>query len=446
MARVLLDALRSREAAGRPLRVGVMGAGSFGVGLIAQLAQAPGMAPSAVADLDPDAALRAYVAAGCDPADVLCTEHVGTAADAVRAGRPVIVPDGRLLAELPLDASVDSTGVPDAGATVAAACLRAGQHVIMVNVEADVAVGAALRRVADANGVVYTLADGDQPSLICSLADWATSLGLEVIAGGKGTSLWPPGHPTRVVQEQAPDANLVDLMYYEGSKSQMEMASAANCLGWGVDVRGMHHPSARLEEIATLFGPRGEGGVFARVPTIDFVNCRTPDGDHAIDNPISHGVFVVATSAHAATRSALARKGVPMSADGSRALLWRPFHLVGAETPYSVAQAVLFGTGTASPLLERTVEVIAVAKRDLAAGTLLNGMGGNLVLGLAENATAAARARLLPLGLADGVRLRRPVAAGEALTYDDLAGFGETPTWALLRAHGLLPEESPRST
>ena len=441
MSRLILDGLRGRDAAGKPIRTGVMGAGAYGVGLVAQLAQAPGMVPAAVADLDVDAARDAYVAAGFSEQDVVRAENAGAAADAVRAGRPVVVPDGVLLAELPLEAVVDSTGVPDAGAEVAACCLRAGQHVIMVNVEADVVVGAALRRLADANGVVYTLADGDQPSLIVTLADWATSLGLEVIAGGKGTTLWPPGHPRRVQRENEPNAKLTNVMYIDGSKSQMEIASAANALGWGVDVRGLHHPSARLEEIADLFGPRELGGIFVRRPVIDFVNCLTPDGNTAIPNPIAHGVFVVATSENEATLHALKSKGVDMSADGTRALLWRPFHLVGVETPYSVAQAVLFKTGTGSPLPDFTVEVVAAAKRDLPAGTVLNGMGGNLVLGLAENADVAARERLLPLGLANQVRLRRPVAADAVLTYDDLEAYGDTPCWRLRREYGLLVQE-----
>ena len=444
MSRLVLDGLRGRDAAGKPIRTGVMGAGAYGVGLVAQLAQAPGMVPAAVADLDVDAARDAYVAAGFAARDVVRAESAGAAADAVRAGRPVVVPDGVLLAELPLEAVVDSTGVPDVGAEVAARCLRAGQHVIMVNVEADVVVGAALRRLADANGVVYTLADGDQPSLIVTLADWAASLGLEVIAGGKGTTLWPPGHPRRVQRESEPNAKLTNVMFVEGSKSQMEMASAANALGWGVDVRGLHHPSARLEEIADLFGPSERGGLFGRQPVIDFVNCLTPDGNTEIPNPIAHGVFVVATSENAATLQALKSKGVGMSADGTRALLWRPFHLVGVETPYSVAQAVLFKTGTGSPLKDFTVEVVAAATRDLPAGTLLNGMGGNLVLGLAENADVAARERLLPLGLANQVRLRRPVAADAVLTYDDLEAYGDAPCWRLRREHGLLVEDARR--
>ncbi len=242
--------------------------------------------------------------------------------------------------------------------------------------------------------------------------------------------------------ESAADATLTDLTYYEGTKSQIEMACAANVLGWGVDVRGLHHPSARLEEVATLFGPRERGGMFERTPVIDFVNCLTPDGNELIEPHLGHGVFVVVSSQNAATLRALHSKGVPMSADRSRGLLWRPFHLVGVETPYSVAQAVLFGTATGTPLPEPTVEVIAVAKRDLPAGTALEGMGAGQVLGLAERASVAAEQRLLPVGLANGVRLRRPVAADAAVTYDDLEAPGDTPCWRLRREHGLVLEQS----
>jgi predicted homoserine dehydrogenase-like protein len=442
MNRPILNALRAREAAGRPILCGVVGAGSFGAGIIATMARAPGMVAAAVADLDVEAAVGAFCTAGYMPADVVRTECISEAADAVRRGRPVVVPDGMLLAELPLEAVVDSTGVPDTGADLATRCLRAGQHVVMVNVEADIVVGAALRRIADAAGVVYTLADGDQPSLICQLADFAAALGLEVVAAGKGTQALPPGHPKRVAGEtNPPGGKRTWVMDFEGTKTQIEIAAAANVLGWAVDIRGLRGPSARLDEIATLFGPRDRGGLLARVPVVDYVNCLTPDGSTLIDNPVRHGVFVVVTSSNPHILQALRAKGVPMSADGSRGLLWRPFHLVGVETPYSVAQAVLFHTGTATPLPEPTVEVVAVAKRDLPAGTALDGMGDNQTRGEAELAHLAAAQRLLPLGLANGVRLRRPVRAGTVLTYDDLEAPGDTPCWRLRRQYGLLPAE-----
>lgn len=437
MSRLILRALQEREAAGRPILTGVLGAGEFGLTLVAQLARAPGMRPAAVADLDVARARAAYAAAGVDAADVRLAERAGEAADHVLAGRPLVVPDGTLLADLPLDAVVDSTGLTDVGAEVGARCLRAGQHLVMVNVEADVVVGAALRRLADRAGVVYTLADGDQPSLICSLADWATALGLQVVAGGKGTALYPPEHAERRAREQDAATSRTSLAFLDGSKSQIEMAGAANVLGWGVDVRGLHHPSARLAEVATLFGPRHSGGLFRRTPVIDFVNCRSEDGQQEIEPHLGHGVFVVVSGGADAMR-AMRAKGVPLSTDGSRALLWRPFHLVGVETPYSVAQAVLFGTATATSLPTPSVEVIAVAKRDLAAGTILDGIGSGAVLGQAELAEIATTQRLLPYGLTDGVRLRRPVPAGVALALDDLVTPGDSPCWRLRREFGLL--------
>jgi predicted homoserine dehydrogenase-like protein len=361
----------------------------------------------------------------------------------VRAGKPVVVPDATLFSELPLEAVVDSTG--DAGAAVGAACLRAGQHLVMVNVEADVVVGGALRRLADASGAVYTLADGDQPSLICSLVDWATSIGLEAVAGGKGSSLYPPSHPGRVAREHDPDTRGTSIAFLDGTKSQIEMASTANVLGWKVDVRGLHHPSARLHQVATLFGPRASGGLFDHTPVIDFVNCRSEDGLEEIEPHLGHGVFVVVTSRTAPNAPALRSmraKGVPMSADGSRALLWRPYHLVGVETAFSVAQAALFGVATAAPPRDPTVEVIALAKRDLPSGAVLDGMGGRAVRGEAELAAVCAEQRLLPYGLANGVRLRRALSAGTPITYDDLERWGDSPCWRLRADAGMLPGPS----
>jgi predicted homoserine dehydrogenase-like protein len=438
MSRLILDGLRARDAQAKPIQVGVIGAGDFGVGLIAQLAQTPGMRPAAVADLDVDLARQAYQKAGYDLADVVTAGSSGQAADAVRAGKPVVVPSGAMLADLPLEVTCDVTGWADVGADAAARCLRAGQHVVMVNVEADVAVGAALRRIAGQAGVVYTLADGDQPSLICSLADWAAALGLELVAGGKGSVLYPTDHPHRLRVEAGGRKH--SIAFVEGTKSQIEMAAAANVLGWAIDRRGLHHPLARLEEVATRFGPRESGGLFQRTPVIDFVNCQSEDGNTLIEPHLVHGVFVVVTSHNPQTLRALRSKGVPVSEDGSRALIWRPYHLVGVEAPYSIAQAVLFGIGTAAPPPIPHVEVIAVAKRDLAEGTELHGMGAGEVLGLAEMADVVAGQRLLPLGLAEGVRLRQRVSSGVPVRLDDLADPGDTACWRLRRQFGLLPE------
>ena len=342
---------------------------------MAQLNRAPGMRAVAVADLEVERAVaRATVTPGFAAAEVHVAEKSADAADHVRAGRPVVVPDGTLLADLPLEAVVDSTGLADAGAEVGQRCLRAGQHLVMVNVEADVVVGAALRRIADGAGVVYTLADGDQPSLICSLVDWARSLGLEPLAAGKGSSLFPLDHPTRRAREAGP----WHLAHQPGLSGRLQVPDRdgrrANVLGWEVDVRGLRHPSARLEEVATLFGPRERGGLFGRTPVIDFVNCRSEDGQQEIEPHLGHGVFVVVTG----PKRRCARWGVRVSLSARtapRALLWRPFHLVGVETPYSVAQAVLFGAGTAAPRPTPTVEVVAVAKVDLPPDRRLTGWG-----------------------------------------------------------------------
>ncbi|HXI16023.1 MAG TPA: hypothetical protein VNM48_06610, partial [Chloroflexota bacterium] len=206
--------------------------------------------------------------------------------------------------------------------------------------------------------------------------------------------------------------------------------------------RGLHHPSARLDEVATLFGPRAFGGLLSRTPVIDFVNCRSEDGMHEIEPHLGHGVFVVVTCENGEALSAMRSKGVPMSGDGSRALLWRPFHLVGVETPFSVAQAALFGVATAAPRRDPTVEVFALTKRDLPARAILDGMGGSTVRGEAELAAVCAEQRLLPYGLANRVRLRRPLAAGTAITYDDLESWGDSPCWRLRAEADMLPSPS----
>ena len=433
MSRPVLDGLRARAAAGRPILTGVIGAGDFGADVVTTMAQAPGMVAAAVADLDVEAAIGAYCAAGHARADVVSTERASVAADAVRAGRPVAVPDGALLAELPLEAVVDSTGVPDTGADLAARCLRAGQHVVMVNVEADIVVGAALRRIADAAGVVYTLADGDQPSLICGLADFAAALGLEVVAGGKGTHLLPPGHPRRVAGENNPPrGKRTWVMDHEGTKTQIEMAAAANVLGWGVDVRGLHGPSARLEEVATLFGPRQKGGLFAHAPVVDYVNCLTPDGNTTIDNPLVHGVFVVVTSPNPHTLHALR---LQRSADERRR---QPRLAVAARTTWSAWRR--------RSRWRRRCSCAAVRPRRGPSRQWRSSRWPSTISRPARRWTGWATIRCAALPRWPALRPssacsrsaspRGSVCAGRSppappLTYDDLEAPGDTPCWRL---------------
>lgn len=405
----MLAKLLARERDGNPVRVAVVGAGDYGESLVCQLGQIPGMRASVVCDLDMEKAIRVYELAGF----VRGAVSDRALADRVIAGKPVVTDDLALAVCAPVDVVVDCTGEPEVGCKVASGAIVQGRHVVMVNVEADITVGVQMAQMARQAGVVYTLADGDQPSLITALVDWARCLGFEVVSAGKGTKLYPPDRAMAMLSKK-PHPSKSNVTYLDGSKTQIEMASTANACGLRVDVAGMHGPALRTREIPERLRPKADGGMLRESGVVDFVNQILPSGE-AIAEDAMTGVFAVGTCAARCGMAAMAQKGVVMSADWKHALFYRPFHLVGVETPWSILKAVLEGVPTACPISQH-VEVVAVAKKALKAGTVLGGLGADDVRGMALNAEDAAG--YLPVGLSAGARLKADVPKGGYLAYD----------------------------
>jgi predicted homoserine dehydrogenase-like protein len=436
----LLGQLLDRQAEGRPVRVGLVGAGRFGTTVAATLGQMPGVRLFAVADLDPVRGRAALEAAGWQPDDL----GAASAADAVRAGRPTLTDDATALAALALDVLVEATGQPDVAATVIPAALAAGLHVVNVDVEADVLLGASFRRQADAAGRVYTLADGDQPACIVRLVDWARSLGYRIVACGRGTKRFPydrAGLPEEAFDRFGFSADLVQRRRFnaqmynsfrDGSKAQIEMTAVANALGLPPDRRGMHEPSAGLSDLPVRMSLRSQGGLLEREGVVDLANAVAADGRTIIADAQANGVWAVLATESPILREDLPFFELPASPLSGNALLYRPYHMPGVETPRSIAEAALLGVATAAPLPDPTADVVAHAKRDLAAGDRLDGSGGRTVYGLIERAEVALAGHFLPLGLASNVFLRRPVRVDEAVTYADVIE-GDSAAWRLRR-------------
>jgi predicted homoserine dehydrogenase-like protein len=413
---MIKDELARRAAAGSPIRIGVVGAGMFGTWLITQAARVRGMTVSVVADLGPDRARTVYETAGRSRDDIVTASSVGGVADAMAAGKAAVVADAALLADCPLDVVVDVTGAPDIVAAVGYRSLLARKHFVTVSSEADVVFGALLRRTADAAGVSYNIAAGDQPALIKELVDFATTLGFEVVSAGKGYSARPsPATP-------AASAYL--------SKCQIEMACAANMTGLLPDVPGMHCPRLLLDDVPGILCPTEHGGILSRPGAIDMVNCADPETGEVMEPHLANGVWAVIRSDNPVATTKLARSA-PVSKDGRCTLLYRPYHLVGLETPITIAQAAITGHSTTAPLPTPVVDVIAIAKRDLRAGETLDGMGGTAVRGEIVAAGRPASTSPLPYGLADGVTLANDVARGTAVTYADLTRPGASFAWTL---------------
>jgi predicted homoserine dehydrogenase-like protein len=421
-----LAELRSR---GEPIRVGVVGIGRMGRGVVDQVATMPGMRVMAAADVDvgrADASLRQN---GADP---IVTDQLGPALDALRRTRPVATTDAGLLPQLGLDALVEATGIPEVGARVAADAIENRVHVVMLNVEADVVVGPILAERARRAGVVYTLAAGDQPGAIFELAEWAQTLGFRVVCAGRGTVLHRDDHhatPDTYLEQAERNRNNPKMYcsFRDGTKSQTEMAAVSNVLRMPPEVRGMHEPYCRWQDLGRVFSLEKDGGILRSEGVVDMANAIDPSGRYVQEDKVFPGIFVVVTSDHAGVRSSMGSLFEP--GFGGTAQQWgpnwglfRPYHLACVEVPMSVARAVLHGRPTGDMRGGMVAELIAIAKRDLKPGDELDGAGGYTVYGLSERYDTARDRRLLPFGFAYGGRVKRAVARDQALSWDDVDG------------------------
>jgi len=425
------QALLKRADEGNPIRVGLIGAGKFGAGLVAQVSQMVGMRVCVIADINLAHARHAFVSSSIPEGEIRTVDSVRALDEAIRAGTHAVVEDGLLVTQCEaVDVVVEATGVPAVGARMGYAAVTQGKHLVMVNVETDVTVGPLLRRLADSAGVVYTLVDGDQPGVTMVMVDWARALGFEVVAAGRGTVFYADdragvpdtvperfGFSTEMIERRTINFKMYN-SFRDGSKAQIEMTALANMAGLVPDVRGMHEPSVNIQDIARVCSLKAEGGILSRPGVVELANSIGEDGQTMLADPLKMGVFVVVRTEHPFTQEDLTGYFLHPGGDGKNYLLYRPYHLVAVEAPMSIAQAVLYGAPTGAPLPTPTAEVITVAKRDLKAGETLDGSGGYTVNGLCEKASVARAENLLPLGLADVARLKVNAGQGEAIRYD----------------------------
>ncbi len=401
-------ALEKRELDGRPIRAAVVGAGQMGSGLADQLAHLPGFRLAAVCDVAVDraeaAASRAEVAA----------EVVTSEADAHRLladARTVVTSKAEWLVGAPgVDVVVDATGIPDATARLALLAIGRTVPFVTMTVEADVTVGPLLGWMARDRGSVYTVGAGDEPVALFEMVEFARGIGLDVVCAGKGKNnrLDRSATPDTVAAEAGARGMSAKMLaaFVDGTKTMVEMAALANATGLRPDCPGMHGPRADLHELVRVFIPASEGGLLSRAGAVDYAI-----GD------VAPGVFLVVTSPSAPIRRDLAylRMG-----DGPYYLLARPYHLASLEVPLSVARAVLAGEATMQAAAGPVAECVAVAKRDLRAGEVIDGIGGSMVYGVIDTAEETARAGAVPIGVVQGARVQRDVPRGTSLTAADV--------------------------
>ena len=419
--------LRAREAAGRPVRVALIGAGKFGSMYLAQVPRTPGVHLAAVADLAPAVARRNLERVGWEAS----RSQAANLDDAVRQGTTWVTDDWlTLVADERIDVVVECTGNPIAAVDHCLQAFAHGKHVVNVTVEADAFCGPLLAREAAAAGVVYSLAYGDQPALICDLVDWARSCGFPVVAAGRGHK-WLPHFSTStpdtvweyygLTPEQADRGGLNPKMFnsfLDGSKPSIESAAVANATGLGVPSNGLLYPPASIADIPYVTRPVSEGGVLERKGMVEVVSCLEPDG-RRIPYDIRMGVWVTVEGETSYIRNCFEEYNAHTDPSGRYFTLYKRWHLIGLEVGLSVASVALRGEATGTPS-EWVADVVATSKRALRKGEVLDGEGGYTVWGKLLPVARSLAQGAVPLGLAHDVRLKRDVAADTVITWDDV--------------------------
>src|SRR5205807_1877496 len=408
--------LNARHAAGKPVRVALIGAGKFGSMFLSQVPHTPGLEVPLIIDLDRDRAREACRTVGWDEARVAKTTFTD---DGVRA-----------IAEGAMDVVVEATGNPAVGIRHARAAIAAGKHVVMVNVEADVLAGPLLAEEAQRAGVVYSLAYGDQPALTAEMVDWARATGFRVVAAGKGTKYLPAYHdvtPTEVWSHygltagEAQSAGMNPQMFnsfLDGTKSAIEMAAIANATGLDVPNEGLGFPPCGVDDLPQTLRGAAAGGVLERDGMVEVVSCLERDG-RPVFRDLRWGVYVVLKAPTEYAKACFKEYGLKTDTSGWYAAMYKPYHLIGLELGISILSAALRGEATGQPHGFRG-DAVAVAKRSLRAGEMLDGEGGYTVWGKLVSAERSLAEGALPIGLAHKVELLRDVAAGELVRWSDV--------------------------
>lgn len=407
--------LEKRRVAGKPVRVALIGAGKFGSMFLSQVPHTPGLEVAIIVDLDPDRAREACRTVGWDAARIAATKFTDNGPAAIASDIEVVV---------------EATGNPSVGIRHARAAIAAGKHIVMVNVEADVLAGPLLADEARRAGVVYSLAYGDQPALTAEMVDWARATGFKVVAAGKGTKYLPIYHDVTpadvwghygLTAGEAQSAGMNPQMFnsfLDGTKSAIEMAAIANATGLDVPAKGLSFPPCGVDDLPHIMRPREAGGVLEKSGIAEVVSSLERDG-RPVFRDLRWGVYVVLEAPNDYAADCFRQYGMKTDASGRYAAMYKPYHLIGLELNISVLSAALRNEPTGQPQGFRG-DVVAVAKKNLRAGEMLDGEGGYTVWGRVMPAADSLKVGGLPIGLAHRVKLTKDVAHGAVVHWSDV--------------------------
>jgi predicted homoserine dehydrogenase-like protein len=401
--------LAARAETGKPVRIGLVGAGEMGTDIVSRVAHMRGIEIGAISELNPQAAGRAVTIAYGDPDRAMATETTDSLNAAIEAGRIATTRNVHTLLDSGLiDVVVDATGIPSVGAEIGLAAMECGKHLVMMNVEADVTIGAYLRSEAERLGVIYSLGAGDEPSSCMELIEFVSAMGHRIISAGKGKNnplnfdATPDAYTEEAVRRHMNPRMLVE--FVDGSKTMVEMAAIANATGLIPDCPGMHGPACSRDELNKVLIPQSAGGVLS-----------SGEGrvDYSIGKGVAPGVFVVAEMDHARIRERM--EDLKMG-EGPYFTFFRPYHLTSLEVPLTCARAVLYGKADMVPMARPVAEVCAVAKKDMAVGETLDQIGEYCYRAWIMTVPEARSAGAIPCGLLTGAKVTAPIRKGDLIT------------------------------
>ena len=410
-----------------PLRVGLIGAGKFGTMFLSQAHRIAGLHVLGVADLSVERAANACRRAGWPPEQYVA-QNLAAALD---HGSPFVTDDSSALIQADgLDVLVEATGDPKVGIHHALEAITQGRHTIMVNVEADALAGPLLAKRAAAAGLVYSLAYGDQPALICELVEWARSSGFDVICAGKGTKYLPVyrrstpdtvwkhyGFSTETIEQGNFNPRMFN-SFLDGTKSAIEMAAVANATGLRPQPCGLQFVPGGIDDLPSVCRPRTDGGQLTHKKTVEVLSSLQRDGT-PVERDLRWGVYVTFEAPSDYVQRCFAEYGLLTDSTGRYAALYRPFHLVGLELTVSVLRAGLRGEATGLPD-KHLADVVALAKRPLHSGEILDGEGGYCIYGNLMGAVEAKKINAVPIGMTHQAKLNKNIAANQPVRWSDI--------------------------
>ncbi len=405
--------LETRAKTGKPIRIGLIGSGEMGTDIVTQVAHMTGLEIGAICERRPPAARKAVEVAYGDATRSRDVSNGPAMTAAIEAGHIAVTGDADLIIDNGLiDVVIDATGVPAVGAEIGLRAMEHGKHLVMMNVEADVTIGAYLKNEAERLGVTYSLGAGDEPSSCLELIEFVSALGHPIVAAGKGKNnplnidATPPDYEEEAERRHMNVRMLVE--FVDGSKTMVEMAAIANATGLVPDRAGMHGPAATLGELSKVLVPQKDGGVLSRVGVVDYT----------VGKGVAPGVFVIAEMSHA--RLSERMEDLKLG-KGPYFIFHRPYHLTSLEVPLTCARVVLYGKADMAPLSKPVAEVCAVAKKDMQPGEPLDAIGEYCYRAWVMTAPEARAAKAIPCGLLQGGSVTAAIKKGELISYANAA-------------------------